>query len=208
MELTSTEQGRTAGRGCKGAVQTDWISVSCKGIVVWTVEHYRLWQMDSTEHCQGLRNGSETGLGTVLEKARILCRYIIMRRSALNPIFHPYYIEYGYDKTEFFFRLFAYNRRFCFLSTWRFQVLRSSSRLWNGYPSHSVIESRSSLLVPPIPDNSDVENKPTLWENWFRLRRDLFVSIAVCQFRVMCFFSWYVVVSYVLQMMGLEFQRV
>jgi len=33
-----------------------------------------------------------------------------MRRSPLNPIFHPYYIEYGYDKTEFFRRLYAYNR--------------------------------------------------------------------------------------------------
>ncbi|KAK8801895.1 hypothetical protein WA588_006179 [Blastocystis sp. NMH] len=36
--------------------------------------------------------------------------YIIMRRSILNPIFHPYYIEYGYDKLEFFARLMAYKR--------------------------------------------------------------------------------------------------
>ena len=36
--------------------------------------------------------------------------YIIMRRSILNPIFHPYYIEYGYDKLEFFARLMAFKR--------------------------------------------------------------------------------------------------
>ena len=42
---------------------------------------------------------------------RLSNRYIIMRRSPLNPIFHPYYIEYGYDKTEFFLRLYVYRRR-------------------------------------------------------------------------------------------------
>ena len=35
----------------------------------------------------------------------------------LNPIFHPYYIEYGFDKTEFFLRLYVCHRRlWCYLS--------------------------------------------------------------------------------------------
>ena len=32
-------------------------------------------------------------------------RYGIFRRSAYDPIFHPYYIIYGRDKIEFFERM-------------------------------------------------------------------------------------------------------
>lgn len=35
--------------------------------------------------------------------------YGVFRRSAINPIFHPYYINYGYDKIEFFNRIGLYH---------------------------------------------------------------------------------------------------
>ena len=33
------------------------------------------------------------------------CRYAVIRRSATNPIFHPYYINYGYNKVSLISRL-------------------------------------------------------------------------------------------------------
>lgn len=35
----------------------------------------------------------------------VRCRYGVFRRSVLNPIFHPYFFDYGGDKQEFYIRL-------------------------------------------------------------------------------------------------------
>ena len=32
-------------------------------------------------------------------------RYGVFRRSALNTFYHPYYVDYGFNKIEFFHRL-------------------------------------------------------------------------------------------------------
>ena len=37
-------------------------------------------------------------------------RYNIMRRSPRNPIYHPLYVEYGYNKIELFYRIPLYHR--------------------------------------------------------------------------------------------------
>ena len=37
----------------------------------------------------------------------IIHRYGVFRRSALNTLYHPYYVDYGRDKIEFFHRLIA-----------------------------------------------------------------------------------------------------
>ena len=34
-------------------------------------------------------------------------RYAVIRRSAMNPIFHPYFINYGYNKEELLNRLIS-----------------------------------------------------------------------------------------------------
>ena len=36
--------------------------------------------------------------------------YGVFRRSPLNPIFNPYFMNYGYDKIEFFDRITMHNR--------------------------------------------------------------------------------------------------
>ena len=36
--------------------------------------------------------------------------YSVLRRSPLNPIFNPYFMNYGYDKIEFFDRITMHNR--------------------------------------------------------------------------------------------------
>lgn len=35
-------------------------------------------------------------------------RYGVFRRSALDPIFNPYFVDYGYDKIEFYKRIDLY----------------------------------------------------------------------------------------------------
>lgn len=41
-----------------------------------------------------------------LERAScVTCRYGVFRRSALNSLFHPYFINYGRDKIYYYWRL-------------------------------------------------------------------------------------------------------
>ena len=35
----------------------------------------------------------------------VIHSYGVFRRSALNTIFHPYYVDYGFNKIEFYHRL-------------------------------------------------------------------------------------------------------
>lgn len=35
-------------------------------------------------------------------------RYGVFRRSALDPIFNPFFVDYGYDKIEFYKRIDLY----------------------------------------------------------------------------------------------------
>lgn len=45
--------------------------------------------------------------GTVRKVKCVDSRYFVYRRSALDPLFHPYYLDYGGDKQDIYYRLRA-----------------------------------------------------------------------------------------------------
>lgn len=44
----------------------------------------------------------------------MIIRYGVFRRSALDPIFNPYFVDYGYDKIEFYKRIDLYGSHVCY----------------------------------------------------------------------------------------------
>ena len=44
----------------------------------------------------------------------LIIRYGVFRRSALDPIFNPYFVDYGYDKIEFYKRIDLYRSDVCY----------------------------------------------------------------------------------------------
>ena len=44
----------------------------------------------------------------------MIIRYGVFRRSALDPIFNPYFVDYGYDKIEFYKRIDLYGSDVCY----------------------------------------------------------------------------------------------
>ena len=87
-------------------------------------------------------------------------------------------------------------------SVFRFQVLRSSSRLWSGYSSHSVLESLLSFPDHLILDNSDAEKRAILWENWRSLKWTSLISMLACQSKVMCFISICIHMTWLIRMVN------
>lgn len=61
--------------------------------------------MDTHHHKNSLSSVDTRSDGTVAAITNMTCSYHIMRRSPMTPLFHPYYIEYGRDKIEFFEKL-------------------------------------------------------------------------------------------------------
>ena len=61
--------------------------------------------VDTHNHKNGLSSVDTRSDGTVAAITNVTCSYHIMRRSPMTPLFHPYYIEYGRDKIEFFEKL-------------------------------------------------------------------------------------------------------
>ena len=61
--------------------------------------------MDKYHYEEGLSSMGPDSDGTVATPLDVNSSYHIMRRSPMTPLFHPYYIEYGRDKIEFFEKL-------------------------------------------------------------------------------------------------------
>lgn len=75
---------------------------------VCDVEYHQHQQLDvDAESTSGVLS-SRSRNGAVRKRDRDeMCRYAVMRRSAMNPIFHPYFINYGYNKEELLNRLIS-----------------------------------------------------------------------------------------------------
>lgn len=61
--------------------------------------------------------------------------YSVIRRSKVVPLFHPYYINYGFNKVEMFSRLTYLSGHFLFIQTHRIPLLCTSQWVLCRYSS-------------------------------------------------------------------------
>ena len=73
----------------------------------------------------------------------IIHRYGVFRRSALDPIFNPYFIDYGYDKIEFFRRIDLFHSSIIITSYCRIQVLHHDKWVWSRYSTYEISKIKS-----------------------------------------------------------------
>ena len=203
MGFTPTEQGAIASRSGRETILATWVSLSCKGMDTlsnrksptltcgfnstlpkpmkqrWNVSWNRIWldgdERIDTSSCDAVR-WIQSSIPITLS----------MDSTKQSSFYDSMCVIVGYGA----------------ISVYRFQVLRSSSRLWNEYSSHSVMESLFSFPDPLLPGNSDVEKRAILWENWRSLKWTSLISMLACQSKVMCFFSICIHMTWLIRMVN------
>ena len=74
--------------------------------------------MDPVEYYKSKKDFEDCWYGTVSEIIEVTSRYGVIRRSVLNALYNPYFVDFGYNKMEFFRRLMI-ERRYCGSIEWQ-----------------------------------------------------------------------------------------